>query len=491
MRCFSTSVLALLMFLCAGSVAAAKPNIIFIQTDDQAVRDLESMPWTLKLLRDQGVAFSNSFVSWPLCCPSRATFFTGQYAHNHNVLGNYIPRGGSYAFNSDNETLPVWLQRAGYRTTHIGKYLNGYGRDGKGLTYVPPGWNDWMGTVDPSTYSMWGYTINRNGVLQTYGSAAIEDPRTYHTDVLRALAVEAINKSAASGQPFFINLAFLAPHEEVGETPVGAMRYPGPRPAPRHKGKMAGVVLPRPPNFDEADRSDKPAFVSQFGWQYAGETMAHRTQRYQRRLESLQAVDEAIWFIVARLTQLGILDNTYIVFTSDNGFFNGEHGINLNKYLMYEASIRVPLLIRGPGLAPGTSQELVANVDLAPTFLEIAGATAGRVVDGRSMLPFARNKSLETARPILLDAPFEQYTFYSRDGHKPVTLPAMRGLRTRRFSYVEHSSGEVELYDLQLDPHQMKSAHADPLYAGIRATLREATSRFAGCTGLTCRATLR
>ncbi|HZP12361.1 MAG TPA: sulfatase [Nevskiaceae bacterium] len=464
----------------------AKPNLVLIMTDDQTVRDLAAMPWTLKLLRNEGVAFTNSFVSWPLCCPSRATAFSGVYAHNHGVLGNYPPDGAAQAFTTDSETLPVWLQRAGYATIHIGKYLNGYGADRRGSTYVPPGWTDWMGLVDPTTYRMWGYKLNHNGVLTTYGDESVEDPKLYQTDVLTKLALDAIDRAAATGNPFFLSFAPLAPHEEIPENPPPGTFFPGPRPAPRHAGSLSWVPLPQVLGFDESDLSDKPAIIPALGALWNRETMANRVSRYQRRLEALRAVDEAVWWIMVKLKVMGALDNTWIVFTSDNGWFNGEHHLDLGKYLMYEPSIRVPLLVRGPGVIPGTlSSELVANVDLAATFVDLAGATPGRVIDGRSLVPFIHDPNLVTTRPILLDAPHDQLV---SPGANPTDIPAMRGLRTRRFKYVEYGTGEVELYDLVSDPGEMNSRHADPNYAAARTALHTLLQQYQGCVGDTCRA---
>ncbi len=471
---------AVLLALLSGNALAAKPNLILIMTDDQTVKDMSAMPLTAKHVGAAGVTFSNSFASWPLCCPSRTTAFTGQYAHNHNVLGNYPPDGGSTAFTTDAETLPVWLQRAGYTTTHIGKYLNGYGVDTRGSTYIPPGWTDWMGLVDPSTYGMWGYTINRNGVVSTYGQPWVEDPALYQTDILRKLAIETINRNAASGQPFFLSVAFLAPHEELGEASPPGSAFVGPRPAPRHAGSFASLALPRSPSYEEVDLSDKPAVIAGFA-NATHDSTAQLTSRYRRRLESLRAVDEAVWTILTRLAALNLLNNTYVVFTSDNGWFNGEHRLHYSKYLMYEPAIRVPLMIRGPGITPGTSDELVANVDLAPTFVELAEATAGRVVDGRSVMPYARDTTLRSGRPILLDAPHNQVLSSS------ITVPTMRGLRTKRYSYVEYGTGDVEFYDLVKDPDQMTSLHKDPKTLAARAAFRQTLSQFAACVGETCR----
>jgi N-acetylglucosamine-6-sulfatase len=469
---------------------ANAPNIVLVMTDDQAVEDLRALPLVRDSIGGEGVTFPNAFVSWPLCCPSRATAFTGQYAHNHQVLGNYPPDGSYLAFQDESETLPVWLARAGYATIHVGKYLNGYGGDDRGQTHVPPGWSHWRGLVDPSTYSMWGYTVNRDGTLITYGEPDVEDPALYQTDVLRDLALEAIGDLAASGQPFFLSVAFLAPHEEIGELGAGR-EFPGPRPAPRHAGSHAGTPLPTPPNFDEADLSDKPQAAIAYAGRYE-ETIEQRTSRYQRRLESLRAVDEAVQAIIDRLDQLGELDNTYLVFTADNGWFNGEHHIELGKHLMYEPSIRVPLLVRGPGIPAGVvSEELIANVDLAATFAAVVDVAAGRIVDGRSLLPYAQDPQLRSARPVLLDAPHEQVVRGSRDGADTIVeVPPLLGLRTTRYAYVEYGSGDVELYDLLIDPYQLESRHTDPAYQALRAQLHEALTQYQGCAGDSCRADL-
>ncbi len=465
-----------------------KPNLIMIMTDDEAAGDVIAHPQTNQLIGGQGVTFTSSYVSWPLCCPSRTTAFTGQYAHNHNVLGNYPPAGSSEAFITDDETLPVWLQRAGYITTHIGKYLNGYGADSRGMNYTPPGWSDWFGTVDPSTYQMWGYMINHNGTVSSYGKADVEDPALYQTDVLRSIAISQIDRFAEGTQPFFLSLAFLAPHEELGDVPKSGDYYAGPRPAPRHRNAFAGIQLPRPANFDEVYLIRKPKFVLQFAKIFGSETMAERTSRYRRRLASLRSVDEAVQAIVARLAALQLLDNTYIIFTSDNGWFNGEHHIGLGKYLFYEPSSRVPLLIRGPGIPPGrTSDELVANVDLAPTFVDLAGAQPGRPMDGRSLIPFARDPTLRTHRPILLDAPHEQ-ALRVVNGVPELIVPPMRGLRTQRFAYFEHGTGEVELYNMVEDPDQLRNVHEVPQYRSIEAALHDALARYSRCVGAMCRA---
>jgi len=242
----------------AAAPAAVRPNVVVIMTDDQDVASLSVMPRTRQLLAANGTTFANNVVSYPLCCPSRATYLTGQYPHNHGVVGNSPPDGG-YAKLRGDETVPVWLSRAGYRTTHIGKYLNGYGAQNP--REIPPGWQEWHGMVDPTTYRMWGYTINNNGTPRTYGQQDVEDPALYQTDVLSAFATNYVDRMAPADEPFLLSFAPLAPHSEIGWASTNGNRNP--RPAPRHRGTFATTPLPRPPSFDEADVSDKPAMVRQ------------------------------------------------------------------------------------------------------------------------------------------------------------------------------------------------------------------------------------
>ena len=223
-------------------------------TDDQTVESMRVMPNVKTLIADQGVTFDNSFVSYSLCCPSRSTFLTGQYAHNHGVWGNAAPNGGYYKLDSTN-TLPVWLQRAGYQTIHLGKYLNQYGT--RNPREIPPGWGQWYGTPDPSTYRYLNYQINENGNLVQFGNAAAD----YKTDVESRLAVDLISHQAADPRPFFMWVAFLAPHSggpRDADDPSGVST---PSPAPRDKNRFANEPLPRPASFNEADVSDKPAAI--------------------------------------------------------------------------------------------------------------------------------------------------------------------------------------------------------------------------------------
>jgi N-acetylglucosamine-6-sulfatase len=478
------------LVLPAGSTAARVdplPNVVVLMTDDQTVADLKAMPRVRRLLGAAGVSFDRSYVSYPVCCPSRATLLSGQYAHNHRVLGLYPPTGGYGRFEA-RESLPVWLERAGYHTVHMGKYMNGYG--GETPADPPPGWSEWYGAVGHSTYRMWGYTLNENGVNQTYGSQFEEDPRRYQTDVLTGRAVEVIERRAAAPEPLFLSVAFLAPHHE-GDS-IRTLTGHLVRPAPRHEGLLSDKPLPLASAFNEPDVSDKPSFIRRRPPLDAAE-IDRITRNYHDRQESLLAVDEAVEAIVGALARAGELDDTYIVFTSDNGYLQGEHRVPSGKMLPYDPSSRVPLIVRGPALPAGArSQALVGNVDLAPTILELARAERGRVVDGQSLLPFARDPSRESGRPLLHETGGRRFAFGREQdaaGAPAVEpVPDYKAVRTSRWLYIAYDSGERELYDLRADPEQLNSLHDDPRYQDLREALQRVLVRMATCAGADCRA---
>ncbi len=448
-----------------AEAAKARPNVVLIMTDDQTVEDMSVMTRTRRVLGQRGTTFSRSFVSFPLCCPSRATTQTGRYSHNHGVQGNRPPQGGYGRLDKAN-ALPVWLQRRGYATSHIGKFLNGYGRDVP--ADVPPGWTEWRGSVDPSTYRMWGYTLNENGTLRTYGAPNVEDPALYQHDVYRAKAEDFIRRRSGPGKPFFLSLAFLGPHTEAA---ARRTRTGNPRSAPRHRGRFATKPLPRSPAFNEADVSDKPPG-------FRNRPLLNRRQirriaiNYRARQESLLSIDEAVQGVVDTLRRENELDNTYVIFTADNGFFHGQHRIPNGKIFVYDPSSRVPLIVRGPGIRGGrTSGELAGNVDLAATVLDVTGAKPSRSIDGRSLIPYARKPSKRTRRPILHE----------------IGPGGYRAIRTPRYVWVEHPDGNRELYDRARDPYELASRHADRRYRRTRATLAKELKRLAACKGKSCR----
>jgi arylsulfatase A-like enzyme len=463
-----------------------RPNVVVLMTDDQTVSDLEVMHRTRRLLGRHGVRFADSYVSYPVCCPSRATYLTGQYAHNHHVMGLYPPTGGYARFDRDN-SLPVWLERAGYATAHVGKYLNGYGSELP--ADVPPGWTEWYGAVDRSTYEMWGYTLNENGELHTYGSAFAQDPRLYQTDVFRRRAVSFIERRAPDRRAFFLSVAFVAPHHEVPF--VRARTGHLVRPAPRDAGTLGYDPLPDSPAFAEASLADKPAFLRGHR-PLDPRAIANIAARRRDRQESFLAVDEAVAAIVAALRRSGELEHTYILFTSDNGYMQGEHDVPSGKMLPYEPSTAVPLLLRGPGIpAHAVSHELVGNIDLAPTILDVANGQPGKLQDGRSLLPFARDPERRSRRPLLHETGGRSYV-RARDtdseGMADVRrVMSYRAVRTKRWLWVEYRDGARELYDRRADPDELHSLHADPSYRPERILLHRSLGRLAACRCASCR----
>jgi arylsulfatase A-like enzyme len=458
--------------LAAGAPAVAPGlNVVVIETDDQTAQSLWAMPTVDRLLARKGVSFDNSFVSYSLCCPSRATFLTGQYAHNHGVVDNTLPYGGYEKLRGDN-TLPVWLREAGYRTILVGKYLNRYGR--RDPTEVPPGWTDWHGLIDPTASHYYGFTINDNGHPHTYGPK----PSNYQTDVLTGKAVRLIRSASRGQAPFFMWTTYFAPHytnARRGAHDPGDPRIPTPVPARQDRGRFARAPLPFTESFDESDVSDKPAKVRR----YPRLTKAQRTairRNYRRELETLQAVDRGVGRIVAALRETGELDHTVVAFTSDNGYFHGEHRIPFGKRLPYEPSIRVPLVIRGPGVRRDVRvADLVSNQDLAPTILDAANAEPGLPQDGLSLLPLMGGGELAD-RDLLIEG---RYPF----GHPP----RFAGIRTTRWFYGEYTTGERELYDLSADPDELTNRSSAPGYEAVEADLANRLAALRDCSGETCR----
>lgn len=448
-----------------GEPAPGRPNVVVVMTDDQTQDSIRYMTEVGTELVDQGSSFPNSFTNWPLCCPSRVTYLTGQYAHNHQVLGNNPPEGGFERFSDDENALPVWLQAAGYYTIHVGKYLNGYG-DSSSETYVPPGWSEWYAGTSNTTQTVYDYVLNQNGSLVEYGSA-VED---FKQDVFSNLAVDAINRRAPGG-PFFLSVAYTAPHSGgPSPNPQPPANCNGTaKPAPRHATAFDGEPLPEPPSLNEADVSDKPEAVRSRE-PLSAEQIDSIRREYRCRIESLLSVDEGVGRMVDALRAAGELDDTLIVFTSDNGFFQGEHRIPGGKNRVYEESIRVPLVMRGADLPAARSvPELVTNADLTATILDAAEADAGRTLDGRSLLAVAERADRLRGRELLVE---------TND---------FAAIRTARYVYAEYANGETELYDLEADPFELQSQHANPAYEPARAALAARLAALRGCAGESCR----
>src|SRR2546423_4779635 len=421
-----------------GSVPHRRPNFLVIETDDQTAEEIKAMPNVRSLIAARGVTFENSFVNFSLCCPSRATFLTGQYAHNHGVLSNVGPHGGYHTFKKarTHDNLAVWLRRAGYYTGLVGKYLNGYGKHNP--RFVPPGWSAWYAAIGNTDQQVYDYSLNANGHLVHYGSA----PAAFKQDVPTRKAVRFLQRGTPGSKPFFLWLTYPAPHA------AGPDPNPNPpqdcahaaKPAPRDAGAFASEPLPKPPSFNEAKVSDKVRNVRRRPRLGSGR-VAGITQAYRCELESLLSVDRGVKRVIDELKRKGELANTYVIFTSDNGAFHGEHRIAAGKVKPYEPSIRVPLVLRGPGIPhAATSRQLAINADLAPTIVDLSGAKPTLAMDGRSLVPAAGHPSTTSRRQLLIEG--------RRQGRAP-GYTRFHAVRTQRYMYAAYADGESELYDLR------------------------------------------
>ena len=472
-----------------ASAGPIGPNVVLVMTDDERFDDMSIMPRTRRLIGEAGVTFTRYFASYPVCCPARATVFTGQYAQNHDVRCLYPACGGGYGRLNQRNYLPVWLEDAGYVTAHIGKFLNGYGKEDN-TPMRPNGWDDWQGLIDQSTYRMWGYSFFENDHRVTYGRVLSRNPRLYQTDVITNKAVRFIDERGGGEKPFFLSVAYLAPHHETGVTQKRTGQLV--RAAPRHRGRFAHLPMPRPVNYNEADVSDKPSWVGRYNRPISPRREAAITKRFHERWEALLAVDEGVERIVEELRQTGELDDTYVIFASDNGYMQGEHRVREGKMLPYDASTHLPFLIRGPGLPRGRrTRAVVGDVDLAATIMDVTPARPGHVLDGKSVIPFARNTHLRNLRPFLHTTAGQgsHGRTNTREGGAKGTetrVPAWAAVRTTRWLYVAYKGRGSELYDLKRDPWEMNSLALDPRYRQLRNTLRRVLEDLRTCRGRAC-----
>jgi N-acetylglucosamine-6-sulfatase len=440
----------------------APPNIILILTDDQDAASIAAMPNVQSLLVAGGTTFRNFFVSDPLCCPSRSSILRGQYVHNHQVLTNSAPDGGFSKFlalGHEQSTIGTWLKAAGYRTGFFGKYLNGY--PGGVASHVPPGWDAWYSPISGDVTGGWAfsYQLNENGQTVAYGT----QPADYFTDVMKRKSVTFIRDAVQQHAPFFVYLSTSAPH------------FPY-TPAPRHQSAFSSAQLPRPPSFNEADVSDKPPWIRSLSLLSTSQ-ITHLGDVYRLRLRSLLAIDELLGEIVDTLEVTGQLANTFIFFTSDNGYHLGEHRLREGKTTPYEEDILVRLMVRGPGVPAGRMlEQLVDNIDLAPTFAELAQATPPAFADGRSLVPLLRASPPAQWRTVLL------VEYNSTSG----IIPTYQAIRARDTLYVEYSGGSRELYDLIGDPFELQNKAASAP-AAVIASLRARLAALKQCAAASCR----
>ncbi len=459
------------------------PNIVRILTDDQDMSSMAYMPKTKRLLADRGVTYANTVISLSLCCPSRATLLTGQYAHNHGVWDNGGKLGGYNHFERADNSLAPWLKAAGYTTSHVGKYMNNYNK--AKAKQIPKGWDNWFTVLDEATesYPYYDFTVSDNGTSRTYG----EKDEDYLTDVFTEQAVSSLKDMSATGKPFFLDYWPTAPHSGRGRTDSKKL---GPVAAPKYENANEGVQAPRPPNFlpekNEIQKDLKDMVGVQRMATGAKEGYAQLIdESYRDYVNSLLSIDDAVERFVNELEASGQLQNTIIVFMSDNGLAWGNHGMVNMKWEPYEESIRVPLIISGPGFPKGVvANGQVANIDIVPTLVQAAGAKAGRVMDGQSLLPVASGPDAWIDRAVLIEA--SQYNEDKPFQFANYPVPRFRGVHTGGFQYTEWTDGFVELFDLTTDAAQMQNLADDPRYADNRAKLAAALKTLDTCAGPTC-----
>ena len=461
-----------------GKKAPETPNILFISTDDQSPRTVipEAMPNLFNRLMPRGTTFTDYIVTTPLCCPSRATILTGQYGHNNGVLRNFYPD-----LKQQQNVLPAWLQRAGYNTAHVGKFLNAYESNAGGASAVAPGWDLWFTELEKRRYYNW--KASKNGKVRHYGT----NDDDHVTRVTSDFAVRWTKRLARKKDPFYMQVDFYAPHTSTGRDTrcsTGAV------PEPEDEGRFDFYTMPHPPNYNEEDVSDKPASVRD-RTEVTPEEALNIERRFRCTLESVYGVDRGIGRLMDTLKQRRELDDTVIVFTSDNGFFYGEHRIPKGKPSPYEENLHMPLTIYVPPkfrdraeLLPATNAP-TANIDIAPTFLDLAETDpcrtkrVCRVMDGRSLMPLM-DGSGAWPNPRAIGVELDDCHY--------------RGVRYERSVYFQYAgeteTGECtapqgfELYDLDEDPYQLDNLSGLEQHDQAEAQLRDLTLRISDCAGI-------
>ena len=419
----------------ASAASAGRPNIVFILTDDLSTNLVRYMPH-VRALEKAGTSFSNFTVTDSLCCPSRASILTGKFPHDTGVFTNAGHDGGFTAFQRHHDeasTFATELQKAGYRTAMMGKYLNGYGPE----IHRAPGWTEW--DVAGAGYRGFDYDLNQNQHVVHYGSS----PEDYLTDVLGRRAAQFIEGCPARHSPFMLEVATFAPHKPYV-------------PAPRDAHKFRGLGSPRTAAYDHLPRQAPP-------WLASRAPLTSQQKRFmngvfRKRVRSVLAVDRMIGTIEASLRRAGQADNTVFLFTSDNGYHLGEYRLPPGKMTAFDTDVRVPLVAAGPGIPAGRVSDAVAeNIDLAPTFEELAGLTPPDDVDGQSLVPLLHGETpadWKTAALVEHHKPNETTAGPDLDS-KNADPPSYEAMRTGDYLYVEYVDGTREFYNLRRDPQEL------------------------------------
>ncbi|SED12619.1 Arylsulfatase A [Nocardioides exalbidus] len=433
----------------------SRPNIVFVLTDDMRDDDLDHMPITRRLLADQGMEFTDAISPHPLCCPARAQLATGQYAQNNGVQHNRGEHGGFQALDPTREAS-VWFRDAGYQTGFAGKFLNGYHPS----SVRPAGWGRWD-ALTRGTYDYVNFSMTGDGTPTRYTDSYITTVIEDHTDT-------SIRDFAATGDPFVVYAWHLAPHYRI--TPEGGRSLPPPMPQDRGTFADQRPASFDDPAFDEADVSDQPRYLRNLPPVDREEVHAENSAR----LESLQAVDRAVGSLVQTLDEAGVLDDTYIVFSSDNGYSLGEHRYT-GKDVLTDEALQVPLVVRGPGIPAGTTSDLpVTLVDLPATFADLTGVQPQWTIDGTSLVPTLMGD----------EQPFRDTTLI-QTGRTLGDGWSHRGVRTERYLYGTDGT-DAFLYDRLTDPDGMVNVVDDPRYADVVAALEQRRAQLVTCAGWTC-----
>lgn len=435
-------------------IPATGPNLVVVVTDDQRTDTISYMP-TLTSLAEQGTNFTNGYVTTPVCCPSRSSILTGQYTHNHGVLTN----GAQYAFGAfaDDDTLATWLQDAGYSTALIGKYLNGY--NAKSVVYVPPGWDTFQTFADDEKYYRYSLTeyVNRELSKNSSYKSELTD---YSTDVLTEKAVEFIESTEIDDdKPFFLLFTPHSPHRPY-------------TPADTYKDTLTDLDAYTPPSLNEADVSDKTGFTKDLENLSTDQLVEVETIR-QASLETLLSVDDSLAAFMDTLESTGELDNTVIIFLSDNGYQWGEHRIPYGKSTPYEESIKVPFVVYdGRNPVAESRDELILNIDIAPTILELAGVETPETVDGQSFLNILSGTEIDWRSDFLIENWNDQ----------PYADPFV-GLHEEGWVYIHFDNGTEELYNLVDDPYQLSNLAENSEYDDRVSNMRNRTITLMQCSG--------
>ncbi len=434
--------------------AGARPNVVLILTDDMRADDLEHMPLTRAAIGGAGIEYTNAISPHPLCCPARAELVTGQYAQNNGVQHNNGEHGGFQALDPEQQ-LSTWFSEAGYQTGFVGKFLNGYSAD----AVQPSGWDRWDALL-PRVYNYSDFTFDNDGSPESFTDS-------YVTDAIGERTNDLVRRFAAEDEPFFVYSWHLAPHYRLSQ----GQKLP-PLVAERDRGKFTGLSSPSiaDPAFNEEEISDQPAQLRD----RRKVSVDKVNEEYRARIGSLQAVDRAVGSLVTTLEEVGELDNTYIVFSSDNGYSMGEHRL-IGKNILTSQALRVPLLVRGPDVSPGSTSDLpVSLVDLPATFVAAGGVKPTWVLDG---VPLQTSMAGQTQA-------FRTTTLI-QTGSNDEDGWALRGAHTQRYVY-GRDGDEGVLYDLQVDPHALENVFGDPRYEAVQEALDQRRATLMTCAGWTC-----